>query len=152
MTDLNTPAVAHRFMVNFLFNSLPNPMDIAFQRVSGLSRELQVSQHSQGGENARNFWLAEKIQHGSLVLERGIMAVTPLTWQFDRVLRGEKPVWADVVIMLLNDQNLPLTCWTLSNALPVRWQTGDLDASSNTVAINTLELRYQDMRLLGVKV
>ncbi|MCW7549165.1 phage tail protein [Photorhabdus sp. APURE] len=152
MNNLYTPAVSHRFIASFLFNNIPSPLDIAFQRISGLSRELQTTQHSQGGENARNTWLAEKIQHGSLVLERGVMTVTPLTLVFDRVLRGEKAVYADVVIMLLNEHSLPVASWTLSNALPVRWSTGDFDANSNTVLVNSLELRYQDMRWLGVKV
>ncbi|MGV7961691.1 phage tail protein [Photorhabdus tasmaniensis] len=152
MNNLYTPAVSHRFIASFLFNNIPSPLDIAFQRISGLSRELQTSQHSQGGENARNTWLAEKIQHGSLMLERGVMTVTPLTLMFDRVLRGEKAVYADVVIMLLNENSLPVASWTLSNALPVRWSTGDFDANSNTVLVNSLELRYQDMRWLGVKV
>ncbi len=80
------------------------------------------------------------------------MTVTPLTLVFDRVLRGEKAVYADVVIMLLNENSLPVASWTLSNALPVRWSTGDFDANSNTVLVNSLELRYQDMRWLGVKV
>ncbi|RAX01818.1 MULTISPECIES: phage tail protein [unclassified Photorhabdus] len=152
MNNLYTPAVSHRFIASFLFNNIPSPLDIAFQRISGLSRELQTSQHSQGGENARNVWLAEKIQHGSLILERGVMTVTPLTLVFDHVLRGEKAVYADVVIMLLNENALPVASWTLSNALPVRWSTGDFDANSNTVLVNSLELRYQDMRWLGVKV
>ncbi|QXF33213.1 phage tail protein [Photorhabdus luminescens] len=151
MNNLSTPSVSHRFIASFLFNNIPSPLDIAFQRISGLSRELQTTQHSQGGENARNVWLAEKIQHGNLVLERGVMTITPLTWVFDRVLRGEKAVYADVVIMLLNEHSIPVASWTLSNALPVRWSTGDLDANSNTVLVNTLELRYQDMRWLGVK-
>ncbi|MFI8415493.1 phage tail protein [Serratia sp. NPDC078593] len=149
---MSTPAVSHRFIVHFLFNNIPNPFDIAFQRVSGLSRTLDVSQHREGGENARNIWLAEKVNHGSLVLERGVMNASFLTWQFDRVLRRESTQWANVVIMLLNESSLPVTTWTLSHALPVRWQMGDLDASSNTVLINTLELRYQDMRMLGVKL
>lgn len=148
----NIPEVAHRFMVNFLFYNIPSPLDIAFARMSGLSRELAVSQHSQGGENARNIWLAEKVSHGSLVLERGVMDASLLTTQFDRVLRRESTQWANVVIMLLNASSLPVTTWTLSHALPVRWQMGDLDAGSNTVLINTLELRYQDMRLLGTKL
>ncbi|PHM45259.1 phage tail protein [Xenorhabdus mauleonii] len=152
MNKFYTPSVSHRFIASFLFNNIPSPLDIAFQRISGLSRELQTTQLSQGGENARNTWLAEKIQHGSVLFERGVMTVTPLTWMFDRVLRGEKAVYADVVIMLLNEDSIPVASWTLSNALPVRWSTGDLDANNNTVLINSLELRYQDMRWLGVKL
>lgn len=150
MTDL--PVVAHRFIVNFMFDIFPAPLDIAFQRVSGLSRELEVSLYREGGENARNIWLAEKVNHGSLLLERGVMKASILTTQFDRVLRRESTQWANVVIMLLNENDLPVTTWTLSHALPVRWQIGDLDASSNTVLINSLELRYQDMRLIGEKL
>lgn len=150
MADI--PAVAHRFVVNFLFNTIPSPLDIAFQRVSGLSRELEVSQVREGGENARNLWLAEKVSHGSLMLERGVMNASLLTTQFDRVLRRESTLWANVVILLLNESALPVTTWTLSHALPVRWQVGDLDADSNNVLINSLELRYQDMRILGTKL
>lgn len=150
MTD--QPAVAHRFMVNFMFNTIPAPLDIAFQRVSGLSRELEVSQYREGGENARNLWLAEKVNHGSLLLERGVTSASILTLQFDRVLRRESTQWANVVILLLNENNIPVTTWTLSHALPVRWQVGDLDAGSSTVLINSLELRYQDMRILGTKL
>jgi len=136
----NLPAVSHRFMVNFLFNYIPSPLDIGFQRVSGLGRELSVTQHREGGENAKNLWLADRVEHGSLVLERGVM-------------RRESTAWANVVIMLL-DHNmlLPVTVWTISNAMPVSWRIGDMDASSNTVLINTLELRYQDMRVLGTKL
>ncbi|MGV3345416.1 phage tail protein [Enterobacteriaceae bacterium LUAb1] len=147
-----TPAVSHRFIVNFLFNNHASPFDIAFQRIVGLSRTLEVSQHREGGENVRNLWLAGEVNHGSLVLERGVINASPLTLQFDRVLRRESTQWANVVIMLLNECAVPVTAWTLSQALPVRWQMGDLDATSNSVLINTLELRYQDMRILGVKL
>ncbi|ROP62298.1 phage tail-like protein [Enterobacter sp. BIGb0383] len=150
MADI--PVVAHRFTVNFVFNTIPAPLDVAFQRISGLSRELEVSQLREGGENIRNLWLAEKVNHGSLLLERGVTNASILTTQFDRVLRRESTQWANVVIMLLNESGIPLTTWALSHALPVRWQIGDLDASSNTVLINSLELRYQDMSILGDKL
>lgn len=151
MVDLFTPSVSHRFIASFLFNGIPSPLDLGFQRISGLSRELQVSQYSEGGENARNIYLADKIQHGTLILERGVMLVTPLTWFFDSILQGDKVSYANVVIMLLNEHFTPSATWTLSNALPVRWQTSDFNANSNTILINTLELRYQDMTWLGVK-
>lgn len=55
---MNTPAVSHRFLVNFLFNNIPSPFDIAFQRVSGLSRTLAVSQHREGAKMpATSGWL-----------------------------------------------------------------------------------------------
>jgi len=47
---MNTPAVSHRFIVNFLFNNIPSPFDIAFQRVSGLSRTLQSASTGKGAK------------------------------------------------------------------------------------------------------
>lgn len=151
MNDLFAPSVSHRFMTCFMFNGIPSPLDLSFQRISGLSRELNVTAQSEGGENGRNYYFAEKINHGSLVLERGVMTLTPLTAVFEQVLSGDRIMYADVVILLLNHLSVPVSSWTLSNALPVRWQVGDLDAGSSAILINTLELRYQDMRWLGVK-
>lgn len=151
INDLLAPSVSHRFMACFMFNGIPSPLDLSFQRISGLSRELNVTEQREGGQNASSYYFAEKINHGSLVLERGVMTLTPLTVVFDQVLSGNRVMYADVVILLLNHLSIPVSSWTLSNALPVRWQVGDLDASTSTILINTLELRYQDMRWLGVK-
>lgn len=150
-SDIFKPSVSHRFITTFIFQGIPSPFDFGFQRISGLSRELQVTPYSEGGENVRNNYLAKKISHGSLVLERGVMTVTPLTGIFENIMRGGKLIYADVVILLLGEHSLPVASWTLSNALPVRWQMGDFDASSSKVLINTLELRYQDMFWLGMK-
>ncbi|WP_455872284.1 phage tail protein [Serratia proteamaculans] len=148
------PSLSNHFIVTFWFQSIipiPSPLDFAFQQISGLSRELGVTSHSEGGENLRNNYLADKVSHGSLVLKRGVMAVTPLTGIFERTMRGGKLTYCDVVISLLNDLSVPVANWSLSNALPVRWQTDDFDASSSKVLINTLELRYQEMFWLGVR-
>ncbi|WP_338911607.1 phage tail protein [Mycetohabitans rhizoxinica] len=55
------------------------------------------------------------------------------------------------IIMLLDEHDLPISSWTLTGVVPIRWQVGDLDASSNTVLINTMELAYHRMRWLGVR-
>lgn len=152
VSDIFTPEVSHRFMTSFIFKGIPSPLDLSFQRIQGLSREMAVTPVDIGGENYRTTYTADKITHGSLILERGVMALTPLTMMFDQILSGNTRMYADVVILLLNHRSLPVCSWTLDNALPVRWQTGDLDANSNNVLINTLELRYQDMSWLGSKV
>lgn len=145
------PTPSHRFIASFIFNGAVSPLDIAFQNIAGLSRELNVSNYGEGGENTRANYLAEKLSHGSLILERGVMAITPLTSIFENIMRGGELVYADVVILLIGTNSMPVTSWTLSNALPVRWSTGDLDARSSKVLVNTLELRYQEMFWMGIK-
>jgi phage tail-like protein len=151
MDFLFEPAPTTRFLTTFLFSGIPSPLDIAFQRINGLNRELDITKQSQGGENVANLYLANKINHGTLLLQRGVVPVTPLTMVFDQVLSGGKIIYADVVILLLNHLSIPVCSWTLSNALPVSWQTCELDANAGTIAVNSLTLRYQNMRWLGIK-
>ncbi len=152
MDLLFEPMPTSRFITTFIFNGLdPSPLDIAFQRITGLTRALKVTEHSEGGENIRNRYFADKIDHGSLTLERGIMTITPLTVVFDQILHGQVLVYADVVILLLNHLGIPVCSWTISNALPVRWETASLDANANSITVNTLELKYQNMRWQGIK-
>lgn len=154
------PSLANHFRVTFWiknkagYATAPQSfvLDAAFQRISGLSRELGVEQQSSGGENLRNNYLATKITHGSLLLERGVMSVTPLSMQFEHMMRGGEPFYCNVFIHLLNDMNIPVANWGISNALPVSWKTGDFNASDSKVLINSIELRYQEMFWLGVRV
>lgn len=158
--SLLEPSLANHFRVTFFFKNVAGYatlplslfMDAAFQNISGLSRELSVKLQNEGGENSRNHYLATKISHGSLTLERGVMTVTPMAAQFEHMMRGGAPVYCNVFIHLLNDMLIPVANWGISNALPVRWQTGDFDARSSKVLINTIELRYQEMFWLGAKV
>ncbi|AMS13813.1 phage tail protein [Pseudomonas chlororaphis] len=151
LEKLFEPSVSHRFLTTLFFKNIPSPLDIRFQRITGLGRELQVSEHRGGGENEKSLYLPDRIKHPPLVLERGVMVVTPLTMIFNEVLSNFDPQYVDLVIMLLNQNSLPVCTWTVTDALPVNWQTGDLDATSNTVLINRLELAYSDMQWLGVK-
>ena len=171
--DYYRPSVSHRFAVFFSFSlsrsgpafpgkglkrlaggvgtiGIPNVLDSSFQRISGLSRELTVSAYSEGGENRRNRYFSEKVQHAPLILERGVMALTPLSIMFNAQLLGGKPMYLNVIVVAFGHENVPQTNWLISNALPVRWQTGDLDASSNRVLVNTMELRCQEIIPLGI--
>jgi len=151
LEKLNEPAVSHRFLASFFFKNIPSPLDLRFQRISGLGREMDVTSHREGGDNVGSLYLPERISHSPLVLERGVMVVTPLSLSFNKVMSDFASQYLDVVIMLLNHQSLPVCTWTLRDAMPVKWHTGDLDAQGNAVLINRLELVYRDMQWLGVK-
>ncbi|MDI2146124.1 phage tail protein [Pseudomonas sp. ITA] len=151
LEKLFEPSVSHRFLTTMFFQNIPSPLDIRFQRISGLGRELAVNEHRGGGENEMSLYLPDRVKHQPLVLERGVMSVTPLTMSFNGVLANFQPQYVDILIMLLNQNSLPICTWTVTDALPLSWQTGDLDATSNTVLINRLELVYSDMQWMGAK-
>lgn len=143
------PALSHRFLAKFFIKGIPSPMDARFARVSGLGRELQTMQLREGGDNLGAVNLAERVTHGTLVLERGLAMMTPLSVLFELALGQFACTYLNVVILLLDSQSRPLCSWTLTDALPVKWNTGDLDASGNSVLIETLELAYHEMHWMG---
>jgi len=157
MDQILQPQPTHRFLTTFILKGLPvlpfvpSPLDIAFQNITGLTRTLGTTPVSEGGENVRNQFLATKTEHGSLVLRRGLMTVTPLALAFEHVMQGGRMIYADVVILLLNHRSLPVCGWTISNALPVSWKSVELDANATSIAVNTLELKYQNIHRMGVK-
>ena len=150
MNNLYEPVVAHRFLATFFIDFLPSPVDVRFQRISGLNRKMEVTPYREGGNNVGSVNFPERVTHGNLVLERGVMTATPLTLAFQEALHSFRSHYMTAIVMLLNQNNLPVCSWTFTNALPVDWRTGDLDANSSNVLINTLELAYSRMHWLGV--
>ncbi len=149
--DIFAPTVAHRFVATFFIKGIPSPLDMQFQSISGLSRELNVESFRQGGDNVGNIHLPLGVSNPNLVLERGVMMVTPVMGVFDRTLSTFNANYMTIVVMLLSDHFLPVCSWTLSNALPVKWSTDGFDANSNKILVNTLELSYEKLTWMGVK-
>ncbi|MDM1819176.1 phage tail protein (plasmid) [Serratia marcescens] len=146
---MSAPNLSHRFLATFFIKGIPSPMDVRFARVSGLGRELQITQLRQGGDNLGTVNLAEHVTHGTLVFERGLATLTPVTAMFELVLGQFANISLNAVILLLDSHSRPLCSWTITDALPVKWSTGDLDAAGNTVLIETLELAYHELHWEG---
>lgn len=151
MTAIFQPAVSHRFLATFTIEQIPSPLDVHFQSVSGLGRTLSLDSVREGGDNVGILNLPREVSHGTLTLQRGVMALTPLTAVFNQVMNAFHLQYLDVLIMLLNAQGLPTCGWAFRDALPVNYQTGNLDATANEVLINTLELSYREMQMFGVQ-
>ncbi|EPG9313723.1 MULTISPECIES: phage tail protein [Serratia] len=143
------PALAHRFLASFFIKGIPSPLDVRFARVSGLGREMQIDALREGGNNLGAVNLAQRVTHGSLVLERGVTTLTPVTALFERALGQFTCTYLNVVILLLDSQSRPLCSWTVTDALPVKWHSGDLDATGSSVLIETLELAYHELHWMG---
>lgn len=136
-----------RFSVVFLARGiLPDPIDLRFQKVGGLSLRVKTTSRAEGGQNLFRQWLPESVEHDNLVLERGVFVGSPvdLTMTFFKF----KP--ATVLVSLLNEHKVPQRNWFFFGAYPVRWSTADLDARSHEVLIETLELKYQRMNVIAV--
>ncbi len=117
--------------------------DTRFQEVSGLGVELTTEELVEGGENRFAHQLPGVARHGHLVLKRGLLTSSKLIqWVRDAVENlSFTPV--TVVVTLLNHKHQPLAAWQFVNAWPVKWTLGNLNATDNSVLVETLELAYQ---------
>jgi len=147
----NTFALSHRFAVFFFAaGTVPNPLDMRFQKVSGLSAEINTTTTTEGGQNLYTQKTPSGISYNNLILERGIVIGSPLYDEFDTAFSFFRFAPSNVIITLLNETSLPLASWLFMKAYPVKWSLTDLDANANAPAIETLELaytRFQPVRL-----
>ncbi|HEX3349521.1 MAG TPA: phage tail protein [Acetobacteraceae bacterium] len=138
-----------RFGVFFFVGGLiPNPIDIRFQRVSGLTATVQVRQLSEGGQNLYAHRFPESVTYENLVLERSAALVSPLDIEFNVAMSLFKFSPSNVLVTLFDDQHAPLAGWMFLKAFPVKWSTSDLDAGRSGLVIDTMELAYTRMQIV----
>lgn len=147
------PPPQFRFGVFFFASGLipiPNPLDIHFQKVSGLSTEIEVQKVRSGGENLVEYSLPQKVTHGNLALERGMVIGSILNLEFNAAMSLFKFSSSNVLITLFSEDVIPLAGWLCMNAYPVKWSVSDLDANSNGIMIDTMELAYTRLQILRI--
>ena len=140
-----------RFGVFFFAGGVvPNPLDIRFQRVSGLSAEVTTTTVTEGGQNLYTHRLPERINYQNLVLERGMVVGSPLNVEFNAAMSLFKFYPSNVLVTLFDEEEEPVSGWLFIKAYPVKWSTSDLDAKEGSVLIDTLELAYTRMQVLRI--
>ena len=140
-----------RFGVFFFIGGVvPNPLDIRFKKVKGLSATVKTTPLAEGGQNLYTQRLPNGVEYGNLVLERGMVVGSPLHAELDAALSLFKFAPANVVVMLFNEAYVPVAAWSFFKAYPVRWAISDLDAESKSVLIDTIELAYARMQIMRV--
>ncbi len=145
------PAMGFRFGVFFFIGGLiPNPLDIRFQKVSGLDATINTTNVEEGGQNLYTHRLPQRIEYSNLVLERGLSVGSLLTIEFNVAMSTFKFLPSNVLITLLDEDGLPLlgAGWLVLNAYPVKWSVSALDAGSDEVVVETLELAYERVQAL----
>ena len=117
-------------------------LDMRFQKVSGFRINMSPHQLQEGGQNLFSHRLPMPYEYSNLVLERGLMKVSPLTIQFQEAMSIFRFTTTNVFVTLLNQNDDPVVGWIFINAYPVSWASSDLNADENKIVIDTLELAY----------
>ena len=124
-----------------------------FSEVSGLEGTVEVEEYREGGVNGFVHKLPVRTTHANLVLSRGLTSVSTLwNWYYNTTLGSIQR--RNGTIMLLDARQLPVMWWNFRHALPVRWTGPAFTATSDEVAVESLELAHEGLirPLLGQAV
>ena len=144
MADKKEWVLPVSFYFQVQFHGTPKIAGVRFQEVTGLKLERKVTVLKKGGDSEETQYVPEELTHGNIVLKR---ALEPLGESFTQwvkecmALSGKiKP--RNMVIFLMDVNRQALACWFCSDAYPVKWELGVLDAMKSELAIEKVEMAF----------
>lgn len=140
------PPVGFHFKVEVL-DLPPNAQDVRFTEVSGLSVDMTTEEVAEGGENRFIQKFPTRAKYPELVMKRGLLVNSELIKWIRECIEDFHIQPKNLDVKLLNEAHEPLLTWHVVNAYPTKWAVSDLNASSNSVVIESLQLYYQYFRM-----
>jgi phage tail-like protein len=117
-------------------------------KVDGLGMEYEVFPYREGGVNGYEHKFIGPVKFTNLRLSRPVDSTSPalMMWlQSNQMM--VVPQTMSIVAMTAGGEEI--TAWNLVGAVPVKWTGPALDIMSNSLAIETLEIAYQEISLIG---
>ena len=142
--------VAFRYRVN-LYSTAVSPDPLCgglFSEATGIEATMTPRTIREGGRNFGQIQRPGPTSFGTLSLKRGVTSQQDLwTWfnlvtnqeGFGRALNGKIDIYSGTSVAFT---------WTLTNVLPVKFKAPDLSATATQVAIEELQLAFEDLQLV----
>ncbi len=127
------PYSVFRFVVEINYRQIGG-----FSEVSGLQAETETEEIREGGVNDHVHKLAKLTKYPNLVLKRGLTDAGEL-WQWHQEVVSGK-FKRKTIAVVLQERQQEKWRWVFNDAYPVKWSGADLNATSNTTAVERVEL------------
>lgn len=116
----------------------------AFSEVTGLDSTIDLTEYREGGDSATPRKLPGMTKHSNIVLKRGLTVDTKLYDWHEQAVRGDVKR-RDGSIIVLDRAGRETMRWNFFRAWPVKWDAPDFNATSNDIALETLELAHEGL-------
>ena len=120
---------------------------IAFSEVSGLSISYETTTYKEspvesGAPGPRTMHMPAQGTPANITLKKGLVraASMPTFYNWISSIQINQVDKKNVYISLLDENGDPVIRWTVTNAFPTKLDAPTLDANSNDVAIESMEL------------
>jgi len=159
------PPVSYNFKVSLAPGSLASaaflgvsalaglPSDAAFTQISGLGVEMEYDTLRGGGYNDTVYHLPKGVKRSGLTLKRGLAPYSSplMQWCLKTGSGYLFPAPMTMIVMLLdkNPNNPPVMIWMIYNAIPVKWQIEELNATKSDIVFESIEIVFSNMDVVG---
>lgn len=118
-------------------------VDTRFQSVSGLKATIEFEPIIEGGQNKFKHQLPLRSGYNDLVLKRGMTDdLSGLSMWCNKAIEDFVYAPANLTILLLNENAVPVKAWYVSHAIPLSYDFSDLNAEESKLVIETITLKY----------
>ncbi len=115
-----------------------------FTECTGLEMSLDVEEYKEGGRNGAVLQFPTRVKWGHITLKKGVGAGTGL-WDWHYGFAEGKGKRRDGIIILQTDLHIPNNIWYFSRGLPVKYMGPTMNASQNSVAIESIEITHEGL-------
>ncbi len=133
------PVPAFRFEIKL--DDLPVS---GFSEVTGLQMELEPQEYQEGGVNSFVHKFPNRTKQNNLTLKRGIVDRKIWDWFYDMTQGTVKLRHGSILVRDPSGGDVVMR-WDFRGAFPTKWVGPDLNATQNSVAVETLELAHQGL-------
>ena len=116
-----------------------------FRECTGLAAEIECKDYNEGGVNDRVHKLPTRMKYPNLVLKRGVTyedALLKWLWKTQRETHR-----IAVTVSLMGQDGEAVRSWSFAEAFPIKWTGPNMNAGSNTIATETLEIVHAGLQM-----
>ncbi len=129
--------------------SLPGVSLGTFREISGIAVEVETMDYAEGGNNEFVHRLPVRLKFQNVVLKRGITHQRALLDWFNQTRQqGIQNKRGAVTVTLMGPGGEDVQTWSFREAYPVKWTGPTLNASSNQIATETLEIAHAGLSVV----
>jgi phage tail-like protein len=113
-----------------------------FREASGLDSSTDVVEYREGNEGLATRKLAGLTKHSNITLKWGLTDDAEL-WEWRKTAIDRAVQRKNGSIVVLDEAGNEMVRWNFRHAWPVKWTGPGFNATSNDVAIETLEIAHE---------
>jgi len=122
---------------------------VGFTEVTGLDFQVEPIEYREGSSpEYHKIKMPGMHKFSNITLKRGTFSgdIEFYTWM--KTISLTTVERRDITISLLNEEHEPVVTWGIKNAFPIKVQASDFKSDGNEVAIETLELAHEGLKII----